>query len=265
MDRDCSFKAFDAKDGEDTIADYIRSSNAIGKCPDKRTGVFYEVGTSGAASSNAEKNAPPFRKEHFDRHIRGHLHSRCAGQGAKATAISSKDIFFVYDCKKDGNHGKMQTAFHSPSRTKMEMSTPPRTLMHIFRQASVDQRCKRTHEQAFATSNSSEWEQCLVISREAFGTGIEVKKRKHYDGLNTSGVIGFIEALPADPPLEFKARPEEKTTIIGGENLMLGSGGSHISVANDPGYQSKPGQLEPVFVSCMAAYAWVGDAPLIQP
>ena len=137
--------------------------------------------------------------------------------------------------------------------------------MHVFSQASVDQRGKGTHEQASATSSSSEWEQCLVISREALGTEIEVKKRKHYDGLNTSGVIGFIEALPADSPLEFKARPEEKTTIIGGANFSLGSGGSHISVANDPGYQSKPGQLEPVFVPCIAAYAWVGDAPLIQP
>ena len=105
----------------------------------------------------------------------------------------------------------------------------------------------------------------MVISREALGTGIEVKKRKHYDGLNTSGVIGFIEALPMDSPLEFKSRPQDKATIVGSENLMLGSGGSHIRVANDPGYQSKPGQLEPVFVPCIAAYAWVGDVPLIQP
>ena len=64
-------------------------------------------------------------------------------------------------------------------------------------------------------------------------------------------MIGFIEALPADSPLELKAIPEEKTTIVGGENFMLGSGGSHISVANDPGFQSKPGQLEPVFFHAM--------------
>ena len=86
--------------------------------------------------------------------------------------------------------------------------------MHVFRQASVNQRGKRTHEQAFATSNSNEWQQCLVISREPIGTGIEVKARKHYDGLNSSTVIGFIETLPADSPLEFKALPEEKNTIV---------------------------------------------------
>ena len=104
VDRDCSFKSFDSKDGEDTIADYIRSSKAIGNCPDMRTGIFYEVGTSGSAQSNAEKNAPPFRKDHFDRHVRGHLNSRAAGQGAKATGISRTDMFFFYDCKK-----KMET------------------------------------------------------------------------------------------------------------------------------------------------------------
>ena len=136
--------------------------------------------------------------------------------------------------------------------------------MHVFRQASVDQRGKRTHEQAFATSSSNEWQNCLVISREPLGTGIEVKARKHYDGLNTSSVIGFIEALPADSPLEFKVIPEEKVAIVGGENLLLGSGGSHISVAVDPGFQSKPGQPEPVFGPCFASTARIGDAPLLQ-
>ena len=137
--------------------------------------------------------------------------------------------------------------------------------MHVFRQASVDQRGKRTHEQAFANVTPPEWQQCLVISREALGTGIEVKARKHYDGLNSSTVIGFIETLPADSPLEFKAIPEEKTTIVGGENFMLGSGGSHISVANDPGFQSKPGQLDPVFCPFNASTAGIGDDPLLQP
>ena len=139
----------------------------------------------------------------------------------------------------------------------------PRPLMHVFRQSSIDNRGKRTHEQAFANVTSPEWQQCLVISREALGTGIEVKKRKHYDGFNTSGVIGFIEALPAESLLEFKAKPEDKTMIIGATNLALGSGGSNISVANDPGFQSEPGQAEPVFVPCFASKARIGDAPLL--
>jgi hypothetical protein len=83
-----------------------------------------------------------------------------------------------------------------------------------------------------------------------------VKARKHYDGLNTSSVIGFIEALPADSLLEFKVIPEEKLAIVGGENTLLGSGGSHISVRVDPGFQSKPGQPGPVFVCpCFASNA----------
>ena len=137
--------------------------------------------------------------------------------------------------------------------------------MHVFGQNSVDQRSKRIHEQAFAVSSSNEWQNCLVISREPLGTGIEVKARKHYDGHNTSSVIWFIEALAADSPLEFKVIPEEKLAIVGGENTLLGSGGSHISVAVDPGYQSKPGQPEPVFVPCFASTARIGDAPLLQP
>jgi len=249
VDRDCSFKSFDKQDGEDTIADYIRSSQAIGKCPNMRTGIFYEVGTSGSAQSNAEKNAPPFRKEHCERLVRGVLNSRCAGQGAKAQGISNKDIFFFYDCKKDGNHTKIQSAFNF-QKQKMDMAVP-RTLMHTFRQASVDQRGKRTHEQAFAMNTSMEWQQCLVITKETLGTGIEVKKRKHFEGLNNSGVIGFIDALPSDSPLEFKATPEDKTKIIGEENRLLGSGGTHVSMANEPGFQSKPGQLEPVFFQAL--------------
>jgi hypothetical protein len=123
--------------------------------------------------------------------------------------------------------------------------------MHTFRQASVDQRGKRTHEQAFAQSTSMEWQQCLVITKETLGTGIEVKKRKHFEGLNNSGVIGFIDALPSDSPLEFKATPEEKLKIIGEENRSLGSGGSHVSKAQDAGFESKPGQLEPVFFQAL--------------
>ena len=119
--------------------------------------------------------------------------------------------------------------------------------MHAFKQASVNNRGKRAHSEAFATVASNEWQHCMVISREPLGTGIDVKARKHYDGLNSSGVIGFIEMLPSDSPLESKARPEDKTTIIGGVNLCLGSGGTHVSVANEPGYQSKLGQLEQFF------------------
>ena len=179
----------------------------------------------------------------------------------RASAARTSSFFYV--CKKDGNHTKMQAAFHS-QKQKMDMSTP-RTLMHVFRQASVDQRGKRTHEQAFATRDSMEWQQCLVISKDVLGTGTEVnKKRKHFAGFNTSGVIGFIDVLPSDSPLEFKPRPEDKTMIIGGENLMLGSGGSHISVANDPGFQSKPGQLEPFFFPFNASTAGIGDDPLLQ-
>ena len=65
VDRKCTFQAFDSKDGEDTIADYIRSSQAIGECPDKRTGIFYGVGTSGAAASNASNKPPPFSQRSF--------------------------------------------------------------------------------------------------------------------------------------------------------------------------------------------------------
>jgi hypothetical protein len=123
--------------------------------------------------------------------------------------------------------------------------------MHTFRQASVDQRGKRTHEQAFAQPTSMEWQQCLVIAKETLGTGIDVKPRKHFEGFNNSGVIGFIDALPSDSPLEFKATPEDKLKIIGEENRSLGSGGSHVSKAQDAGFESKPGQLEPVFFQAL--------------
>ena len=65
VDRECTFQAFDSKDGEDTIADYIRSSQAIGECPDKRTGIFYEVGTSGAAAGNASQKPATLSQRSF--------------------------------------------------------------------------------------------------------------------------------------------------------------------------------------------------------
>ena len=104
VNRECTFIFFDSKDGKHTIADAIRDSQAIGSCPDKRAGIVYEVGTSGVAQCNAARNPPPFRKDHSDKLVRGFHRSRCSGSGAKAQSINNKDIFFCYDCKRDGNH-----------------------------------------------------------------------------------------------------------------------------------------------------------------
>ena len=40
VNRECTLVFFDNKDGEATIADAIRDSQAIGSCPDKRTAIF---------------------------------------------------------------------------------------------------------------------------------------------------------------------------------------------------------------------------------
>jgi hypothetical protein len=199
VDREGTFVVFDSKDGEDTIADAIRDSQAIGSCPDKRTAIVYEVGTSGVAACNAAKIPPPFRKDHFDRLVGGFLHSRCAGSGAKAQTISNKDIFFCYDCKRDGNHAKMQSTFNH-DKVGMTMASPSKVLLNAFHQSCADHRGKRKHEQAFAAANSGEWQNTLVISREPLGIGIEVKARKHQEGDNSSAIIGFIQALATDSP-----------------------------------------------------------------
>ena len=94
VNRECTFMFFDSKDGGDTSSDAIRDSQAIGSCPEKRSGIFYEVGTSGVAQCNAVRNPPPFSKEHFDNMLRGFLHSRCPDSGAKAQSINNKDTFF---------------------------------------------------------------------------------------------------------------------------------------------------------------------------
>ena len=240
VNRECTFIFFDDQDGEDTIADAIRDSQAVGSCPDERTGFVYEVGTSGVAACNPARNPPPFHKDNFNKFVRGFLHSRCAGSGAKAQSINSTDISSVTIAKKDGNHAKMQNAF-SHNKVRMPMTAPSKVLLNAFHQSSADHRGKRKHEQAFAAANSGEWQNTLVISREPLGTGSEVKARKHHEGDNSSAVIGFISELAMDSPLEPKATPEEKPGIIGAENTLLGSGGSYVSAESEPGYQSMPG------------------------
>ena len=71
VNRECTFIFFDDQYGEDTIADAIRDSQAIGSCPDRRTGIFYEVGTSGVAACNPARNPPPSRKDNFDKVFEG--------------------------------------------------------------------------------------------------------------------------------------------------------------------------------------------------
>ena len=104
-----------------------------------------------------------------------------------------------------------------------------------------------------------------MISREPLGIGIAVEARKHHQGDNSSAVIGFIAALAMASPLEFEATPEEKPGIIGAENTLLGNGGFYISAESEPGYQSMPGQQEPVLVCLVnSGKARAGDDPQLQ-
>ena len=130
VDRDCTFCDAETDDSEDLIADKIRKCTAISQCPDKRTAIIYEVGCAGVPTCNPSCNIPPFRKEHYERHVRGCLHAREGHSGAKAQALSSKDTFFVYDCKKTGNHTAMLTPFHF-NKHKMQLATP-KVLLNIF-------------------------------------------------------------------------------------------------------------------------------------
>ena len=191
------------------------------------------------------KNPPPFCKDHFDRLVRGILHSRCAGHGAKAQTISKKDIFFCYDCKRGGNHAKIMSAFNH-NKVRMTMASPSKVPLYGFHRSSADHRGRRKHEHTFAAANSGEWQNTLVISREPLGTGIEVKACKYHEGNNSGAIIRFIQALAMDSAPEFKATPEEKPGIIGTDNHALASGTSYVSAESEPGYQSMPGKQEPV-------------------
>ena len=123
VQRDCTFLVVDNNCSEDEISDMLRECKAIGTCPDKRTAILYETGASGQASCNPKCNPPPFRKEHFEKCIHGLLNSRCSQSNSKATDISGKDTYYIWDNKRTRNHSQMTNAF---SNNKVKMNMCPR-------------------------------------------------------------------------------------------------------------------------------------------
>ena len=243
VQRDCTFLVVDNNCSEDALADMLRGSKAIGKCADKRTAVIYETGSSGQASCNPKNNAPPFRKEHFEKCIRGALNSRCSLSCEKATEISGKDTFYVWDSNKPRNHTQMLSAF-SNNKAKMTMAEP-KTLLCVWGSDSLSGRMSRS-KRGFACRHTKESEGVLVVSRDVFGLDLDVKDRKYHTGNNMSGNIGFIQHLPQNSHEEFRATPENKARIFGAENTIPMSGSQYVP-ASDDGPASESGKLEPVF------------------
>ena len=244
VQRDCTFIVVDNNCSEDEIADKLRECKAIGPCPDKRTAVLYQTGASGQASSNPKCNPPPFRKDHFDKCIHGVLNSRCAQSSSKATEISGKDTFYIWDNKKTRNHSLMTSAF-SHNKVKMHMADP-KELLCVWDGSTVQDRMSRS-KRGIACRHFKESENILIVSRDTFGSDIEFKERKHHTGNNASCNIGFIAHLPSGSQEEFRATPEEKAQIFSVENTIPMSGTNYIAASEDPGHASKSGTQEPVF------------------
>ena len=244
VERACQFLVVDNSCSEDSLADMLRESKALGPCPDKRTAILYETGSSGQASCNPKVNCCPFRKEHFDKCMRGFLNSRCSESNSKATDISGKDTYYIWDNKKARNHTQMMSSF-SHNKVRMNMAEP-KELLCVWDSSTVQDRMSRT-KRGFACRHTKEHENILVVSREVFGSDIEYKERKHHTGNNLSSVIGFITHLPANSQEEFRATPEQKAQIFSAENTIPMSGSNYIAASEDPGHASESGKGEPVF------------------
>ena len=255
IDRECLFVVPDKDASEDEIASIIRNCGAIDNYKNKRTAVVYEVGTSGVAACNSSRNPPPYRKDHFEKLIKAALHSRLP-EGGKATCISPMDEFYIYDCKKSGNHNSMKAVFN---HNKMRMSmADPKILLNVFDQDTAMLRASRSipHNAGFAITNVMEHQQTLVISSENFGKDLIVKDRKHFGGKNNSANIGFVKLEGPSSPQEFRATPEEKLDIIGTENTVNLSSANYVSAEQDPGYVSEAGKPEPVFWQSLPETLW---------
>ena len=129
VDRDCTFIMVE-DESEDGIAEHLRQIDCIGKRPDKKNACVYEVGAAGVAQTGAWCNTPPFRRDHFETHVRGMLNSREASEGSKSQTISATDQYYVYDLKKEGNHASMLSAF-SFAKHKMQMSNPNKNAQRL--------------------------------------------------------------------------------------------------------------------------------------
>ena len=84
--------------------------------------VVYSVAASGQASSAASCNTVPFRREHYEKHMRAALHSSCKAE-QKATTIPEKWIMICQDAGKPGNHSQMSAAFVI-GKQKMAIAIP---------------------------------------------------------------------------------------------------------------------------------------------
>ena len=89
LSKDCRFVVCTEDESEDNLADKIRNERGFDMASaSEETMVHYGVALSGQASSVACYNPVSFRKAHFDKHIRGALHSSVQ-PGAKALNIPS--------------------------------------------------------------------------------------------------------------------------------------------------------------------------------
>ena len=149
VQRDCTFLVVDNNCSEDSLADMLRECKAIGPCPDKRTAILYETGASGQASCNPKCNPPPFRKEHFEKCMHGFLNSRRSQSNSKATDISGKDTYYIWDNKKHRNHAQMTSVF-SHNKVKMDMAEP-KELLCVWDSATVQDRMSRTKRGCFSS------------------------------------------------------------------------------------------------------------------
>ena len=242
LSKDCRFVVCTEDESEDKLADKIRNERGFDMASaSEETMVHYGVALSGQASSAACYNPVSFRKAHFDKHIRGALHSSVQ-PGAKALKIPSTWTFLIQDAGKSGNHAQMLTAFTS-NNGKSKMLLSAKKLDIIFSQKSVQDRYQRVK----GFHNAFEKQTCLVVTESALD--LEVRNRMFHEGDNRSCNLYPVKLDSYKQPCVWKASAAVKAQVFGPSNIVGNPSANYIPVEAAEGEESYIDKFgdEPIF------------------
>ena len=152
---------------------------------EKNCAIIYDYKLAAQSSSSPHLRIASMRGngDHLKRMI------RCALAANDNTAIGPKDMYFLYDGKKEGNKAALHAGFTGPGGERMTYVS--KAIYMTFTEESVAERLEKVR----GMMAIDQVERLYIVANDAWENLAEVK-RAHYKGSNRGNTLGDIE-LPS--------------------------------------------------------------------
>ena len=234
---------FVTEDTLDTKMVNIFKESAVGKLRrsegTKLCGIFYDYKIASQSSASPHLRAAGLRSN--GDHLKKYIGNALAGYDA--TCIGPKDLYFLFDGKREGNKLSLHAGFAGPNGQKVAHTS--KCIYLTFSEESLNDRLDKVR----GLIPIEQVERMYVCGVRAFDE-LEEVKRKHYPGSNRGNFIGPIKAPDWDDEREmWLLSHTEKKNVLGKNGIHQSGGGAIPGVAAEKyKFKSKSGSnLEPVF------------------